>query len=89
MYLTRQSVGECTSPVPAKIKLTKKIVVLDFTRAQDGYFLFFIFRMATISDAVVRIIINSSYVLISIILSVRLGADESTSPNYLGKYIKF
>ena len=37
----------------------------------------------------VKIIINSSYVLISIILSIRLGTDESTSPNYLGKYIKF
>ena len=36
----------------------------------------------------VKIIINSSYVLINIILSLRLGTDESTSPNYLGKYIK-
>jgi len=35
----------------------------------------------------VKIIMNSSYVLISIILSVRLGTDESTSPNYLGKHI--
>jgi len=30
---------------------------------------------------------NPSYVLISIILSNRLRTDESTSPNYLGKYI--
>ena len=78
------------SPDPAKIISSYiKVVVLTFCREQDGYFLFFIFRMATINDTVVRIIINSSYVLISIILSVRLGADESTSPNYLGKCIKF
>ena len=32
---------------------------------------------------------NSSYVLISIILSDKLGSDESTSPDYLGKYIIF
>ena len=37
----------------------------------------------------VKITINSSYVLISIILSIRLGTDESTSPNYPGKYIIF
>ena len=51
--------------------------------------MFFIFRIATIKDAVVKITINSSYVLISIILSVKLGLDESTSPDYLGKYIIF
>lgn len=33
---------------------------------QDGYFLFFIFRIATTSDANVSKIMNSSYVLISI-----------------------
>ena len=89
IYLTRQSEGECTSPDPAKLTTNYESSRPNFTRAQDGYFLFFIFRMATINDAVVKIIINSSYVLISIILSVRLGADESTSPNYLVKYIKF
>ena len=51
--------------------------------------MFFIFRIATISNAMVYITINSSYVLISIILSVKLGSDESASPNYLGKYIIF
>ena len=35
----------------------------------------------------VKIIMNSSYVFIIIILSVRLGTDESTSPDYPGKYI--
>ena len=89
IYLTRQSEGECTSPVPANLLLTK-IVVLNFTREQDGYFLlFFISRIATINNAMVRITINSSYVLISIILSLKLGTDESTSPDYPGKYIIF
>ena len=91
IYLTRQSEGECTSPVPAKILSNyKKVVVLNFCRGQDGYFLlFFISRIATINNAMVKITINSSYVLISIILSIRLGTDESTSPNYPGKYIIF
>ena len=53
----------------------------------DGYFLFFKFRIATINNVMFMIIINSSYVLISIILSVRLGSDESTSSNHPGKYI--
>ena len=49
---------------------------------QDGYILFFIFRIDTINNAMVKIIENSSYVLISIILSVRLRTDESTSPDH-------
>ena len=91
IYLTRQSEGECTSPVPAKILSNyKKVVVLNFCRGQDGYFLlFFISRIATINNAMVKITINSSYVLISIILSIRLGTDASTSHNYPGKYIIF
>ena len=40
---------------------------------QGRYFLFFMFRMAMIKLAVVRIIINSSYVLISTTPSARLG----------------
>ena len=79
--LNKQSEGECTSPDPAKIIYSyKSSRFLNFTRAQDGYFLFFIFRIATIKDAVVKIIINSSYVLISIILSVMLGSDGARPP---------
>ena len=70
-----------------EILLNYKSSSLFRPKNRTSYFLFFMFRIATINDAVVSIIINSSYVLISIILSVRLGADESTSPNYLGKYI--
>ena len=47
---------------------------------RDCYFLFFIFRIATIKDAVVKITINSSYVLISIILSDKLGSDGARPP---------
>ena len=36
------------------------------SQVQDGYFLFFKFRIATIKRAVVKAIINSSYVLIII-----------------------
>ncbi len=45
----------------------------------DGYYLFFKLRIATINSATVRIIINSSYVLISIILSVASERMKSTS----------
>ena len=68
--------------------ITTKVVFLNLP-GEDGYFLFFISRIATINNAMVKITMNSSYVLISIILSIRLGSDESTSPNYLGKYIIF
>ena len=54
----------------------------NFTRAQDGYFLFVYVKIAIMSKAVVSIICNSSYVLIIIPLSVRLKSDESTSPSY-------
>ena len=106
-----------TRPGENLFTVTKSSRFLNFTRAQDGYFLFarkheacgnacipicrrsrtremlaflivFIFRIATIKDAVVKITINSSYVLISIILSDKLGSDGSTSPDYLDKYIK-
>lgn len=59
----------------------------NFTRVQDGYFLFVYVKIAIMSKAVVSIICNSSYVLIIITLSVRLKSDESTSPSYLVKYI--
>ena len=59
----------------------------NFTRAQDGYFLFVYVKIAMMSKAVVSIICNSSYVLIIITLSVRLKSDESTSPSYPVKYI--
>lgn len=58
-----------------------------FTRDRNGYFLFFRFRIATTSDANVRMIINSSYVLISIILSTRLGTDRGPPVGCLGKHI--
>ena len=78
--LNKQSEGECTSPDPAKNYCSTKVAVSNFLRVQDCYFLFFIFRIATIKDAVVKIIINSSYVLISIILSVMLGSDGARPP---------
>ncbi len=53
-------------------------------QSQDGYFLFFRFRIATISSATVKITMNSSYVLISIILSVRLRSDEKHVPRLPG-----
>ena len=59
----------------------------NFTRAQDGYFLCVYVKIATMSNAVVSIICNSSYVLIIITLSVRLRSDESTSPDYPVKNI--
>jgi len=77
-------------PSRRNLFLTTKSSRPKLYREQDGYFLlFFISRIATINNATVRITINSSYVLISIILSKKLGTDESTSPNYLGKYIIF
>ena len=62
-------------------------MVLNFTREQDGYFLFFISRISIITSTVVSMIMNSSYVLISIILSVRLRADEKHVPGYPVKYV--
>ena len=59
----------------------------NFSRAQDGYFLFVYVKIATISKTVVSIICNSSYVLIIITLSVRLRTDKSTSPGNPVKYI--
>ena len=77
-------------PSRRNLFLTTKSSRPKLYREQDGYFLlFFISRIATINNATVRITINSSYVLISIILSIKLGTDESTSPNYPGKYIIF
>ena len=77
-------------PTRRKFLLTTKSSRPKLSREQDGYFLlFFIFRISTINNATVKITINSSYVLISIILSIRLGTDESTSPDYPGKYIIF
>ena len=77
-------------PSRRNLKLVTKSSRPKLCRDQDGYFLlFFISRIATINNATVKITINSSYVLISIILSTKLGTDESTSPNYPGKYIIF
>ena len=41
-------------------------IVVYFSQEQDGYFLFFRFRIATISSATVKITMSSSYVLIII-----------------------
>ena len=51
---------------------------------QDGYLLFFMFRIAMISMATPKMIWNSSYVLISIILSVGLRSDEKHVPRLPG-----
>ena len=63
-------------------------IAVHFSQEQDGYFLFFMFRIAMITLTVVRIIMNSSYVLI-IITTLRkvLGLGESTSPSSPGKHI--
>ena len=87
IYLTREPEGECKSPDPAKIsKLLRNSCQLP--QEQDGYFLFFMFRIATISNATLTIRLSFSYVLI-IITTLRkvLGLGESTSPGPLGKYI--
>ena len=52
MYLTRS-------------ELLARIVVLNFCRSRDDYFLWVKFRIDTIKEANARMIINSSYVLIS------------------------
>lgn len=55
---------------------------------QDGYFLFVKLRIATISSAIVKITMNSSYVLIMITsLHQDLGMGESTSPGCPEKHI--
>ena len=72
--LTGQPEGECKSPDPAKIynKTIKNSRLL--CQEQDGYFLFFRFRIAIIKSPIVNITINSSYVLI-IITTFRKTSD--------------
>ena len=87
IYLTRQPTGRCTLPVP--VKSYHEIAVLIFLREQNGYFLWCRFRIATIRLAVARIIINSSYVLISI-SSFRSDSERIESCRLFGcpgKYI--
>ena len=88
IYLTRQSAGEYTSPAPAQNQKTIRNSCLTMTSEQDGYFLFFIFRIETTSNANVSKTINSSYVVISIPSfpqdPERMG---STSSDCHGKYI--
>ena len=64
MCLTREPEGECRSPDPAKIIQVK--IAVSLAKEQDGYFLFFKFRIATIKSPMVKITMNSSYVLIII-----------------------
>ncbi len=84
IYLTRQPEGECHHPIWRKINLRNSRRLL---QGQDGYFLCVYVKIATMSNAVVSIICNSSYVLIIITLPVRLRSDENTSPGYPVKYI--
>ena len=74
IYLTRELEGECRSPDPAKFHNWLRIAVPKLWREQDGYFLFFRFRIATISKATLTIRLNSSYVLI-IITTLRKVSD--------------
>jgi hypothetical protein len=80
IYLTSSRKVSALHPTRRKFILIYKVAVSNFLRVQDCYFLFFISRIATISNAMVKIIINSSYVLISIILSVMLGSDGARPP---------
>ena len=63
------------SPDPAQVNTAIRNSHPTFTREQDGYFLFFRFRIATIRRPVVSIIMNSSYVLIRFPPSARLGTS--------------
>lgn len=84
--ITRQPVGERSSPDPAKVFNYEMAVY--FCKEQDGYFLCVKFRIDTISKAVLTIKLNSSYVLI-IITTFRKDSEsgESTSPGCPGKYV--
>ena len=55
-------------PIRRNIKLRNSRLLC---QSQDGYFLFFRFRIATISSATVKTTMNSSYVLIIITSSER------------------
>ena len=70
IYLTRQPIGRSRLPVPANYNNFSKSPIRPRSRAA---YLFFRFRIATTSKAKVSIICISSYVLISIPLSARLG----------------
>ena len=82
--ITRQPVGERSSPDPAKVFNYEMAVY--FCKEQDGYFLCVKFRTVTISKAMLTIRLNSSYVLI-IITAFRRNSEsgESTSPGCPGK----
>ena len=63
-------------------------VVITFAKVQDGYF--FIFRIVTISSAMLTIRLSSSNVLINHhLLRKRLGLGESMSSGSSVKYIIF
>lgn len=84
--LTGELEGECESPDPAKIIQVK--IAVYFSQEQDGYFLFFRFRIATIRSPIVKSTINSSYVLIiPTTFRLGLGLGESTSPGSPIKHI--
>lgn len=59
-------------------------------QSQDGYFLFFKFRIVAISKAMLTIRLNSSYVLIIITPSERCSDQvRARPPSSLGKHIMF
>ncbi len=76
--LTREPEGERTSPDPA-LYYAKSNSRLLF-QSQDGYFLFFRFKIATISNPIVSIICNSSYVLIMITSPERFSVRVRARP---------
>jgi hypothetical protein len=62
--LIKTASREVKAPRPGKIS---EEIVAYFSKEQGGYFLFLIFKIATIRLATASIIINSSYVVISIL----------------------
>jgi len=86
IYLARQPEGSWYLPIPVKL-IKRNSRPLYFSRVQGGYFLFFTFRIATIKRPTVKIIINSSYVLISIPPSARLGMGICRLSGCHAKYI--
>ena len=74
-----------TYPFPAKIVVKNSTLTL---RERGCYFLWLTYsKMATIRIAKVSSTINSSYVLISLILSARLGTDNEPPVGCLGSIL--
>ena len=85
IYLTRQPGDRLSLSVLANYNNFSKSPIRPRSRAA---YLFFRFRIATIKLAVARITMNSSYVLISIILPVKTQDGwHARPPGCPGKYI--